>query len=332
MPLDPVDARIVALLAQNGRRSFQSIARELAIPRRLVRNRIQQLTDSRRVKICAVVHPRARGFESAAAFCLNVDISRLEEATSSLAAFQEIGWVTMVSGRYDILCGGYFRDDEHISRFVVDKLSKLQSVTRLETFHFLRVIKTSPEHFIIPRPSDGRNTGSFQLDPIDLAIVTGLGQNAQKTNTEIARSLGMSEGAVRHRIRRLEERGLIMFAAIVDPRALGHEIDGSFWMRIELASLLEAANRLAGFPQVHFVGITLGRFSLLCRAYFDTKIDLVDFATQELPNIPGIQEIEMFHTLRRVKRTYVPLDEAPVVETGVGENLRPHLAESSIGR
>jgi Lrp/AsnC family transcriptional regulator, leucine-responsive regulatory protein len=60
------------------------------------------------------------------------------------------------------------------------------------------------------------------LDDIDIRLLTALQADADRSNVELARLVGLSPAATLHRMRRLKESGVIrLIAARLDPAAAG---------------------------------------------------------------------------------------------------------------
>jgi Lrp/AsnC family transcriptional regulator, leucine-responsive regulatory protein len=89
---------------------------------------------------------------------------------------------------------------------------------------------------------------AVQLDDIDLTLLTQLQADADRTNVELARMVGLSPAATLHRVRRLKETGVIrVIAARLDPAA-------------------------AGFPLQLYVGATLGRHDPRASRAFEEQV------------------------------------------------------------
>lgn len=141
-----------------------------------------------------------------------------------------------------------------------------------------------------------------QLDETDWQIVRLLRQE-HDSNNSIARQLGLSEGTVRNRLKRLKEAGVLEVRALLNPEA----IDGQQLVFIGLCikesrQLRTMAERIAALPGVHAVSIVSGRFDLLAEILVDSNRGLVQFVTETLSQVDGIASTESFVVLRSYEK------------------------------
>ena len=83
----------------------------------------------------------------------------------------------------------------------------------------------------------------YEIDKIDVKIVNLLLGDGRMPASEIARRMGdISERAVRYRIDRMIEEGVIYVSAIVSPQAFGFDTRADVWLEVESDKILEVAN------------------------------------------------------------------------------------------
>lgn len=143
--VDDLDRQLITLLQSNGRRSNTDMARELSVTETTVRNRVARLLDEGLINIVAVPTPRAVGMTLSAIIGISVALQHLSAVADVLAAYSEIRYVGLSTGRYDVIVEAFFTDHEHLLEFVSDKLGRLEGVTGAETSLILRVRKFSYE-------------------------------------------------------------------------------------------------------------------------------------------------------------------------------------------
>lgn len=149
-----------------------------------------------------------------------------------------------------------------------------------------------------------------QLAPIDVRIIRALHANARSPMSKIAARLGLPESTVRHRLNRLVERGMIEFAAMVNPLQLGYQIWAQIHIEVELSRIRSVAQLLARAPEVYFVGIATGGYDVLVGAVFKSNKELLDFITGPMSKVPGILRTSTSSILEVVKRSMTfPLPE-----------------------
>jgi Lrp/AsnC family transcriptional regulator for asnA, asnC and gidA len=144
-PIDDLDRSIIRMLQVNGRLSNTEIARSLDITETTVRKRIAHLLDERLMSIVAVPSPAAAGMTMSAILGVSVDLTSIHQVAETIRTYQEVRYVGLSVGRYELIVEAFFVDQEHLLEFVTDKLGQLPGITNLETSVILKVAKFSYE-------------------------------------------------------------------------------------------------------------------------------------------------------------------------------------------
>jgi Lrp/AsnC family transcriptional regulator for asnA, asnC and gidA len=140
--LDEIDKAIVQMLVADGRRAYADIATELKLSASTVQQRANRLIEAGLLRIRAITDPVALGVPITASILLKVDGARLREAAQEAAQFEEVGWVAITSGAYDISCEVACRDNEHLIE-LISELAGIEGVRSTETFLYLRIVKNN---------------------------------------------------------------------------------------------------------------------------------------------------------------------------------------------
>jgi Lrp/AsnC family transcriptional regulator, regulator for asnA, asnC and gidA len=138
--LDEVSKRIVEQLQQDGRRPYASIGKAVGLSEAAVRQRVQRLLDGGVMQIVAVTDPLRIGFQRQALVGLKVE-GDLKEAARHLAAVDEVDYVVVCAGSFDLLAEIVCEDDEHLLLILNDHVRTIPGVTNTETFVYLRLEK-----------------------------------------------------------------------------------------------------------------------------------------------------------------------------------------------
>ena len=141
--LDDLDKSIIKCLQADGRRPYAQIGRELTVPEATVRQRAERLISRGVVQIVGVTDPLAMGFQQPALIGLKVDAARLEEIAERIAALDEVTYLVVTAGRYDLVCEVVCEDNEHLLRVLTDQLAKIRGIRSTETLVELRFVKES---------------------------------------------------------------------------------------------------------------------------------------------------------------------------------------------
>ena len=141
--LDDLDKAIIKALQLDGRRPYAQIGRELKVPEATVRQRAERLINRGIVQVVGVTDPLAMGFGQPAFIGLHVDAARLEEVAEAVAALDEVTYVVVTAGRFDMICEVVCEDNEHLLRVLTDSLAAIDGIRSTETLVELRIVKES---------------------------------------------------------------------------------------------------------------------------------------------------------------------------------------------
>jgi Lrp/AsnC family transcriptional regulator for asnA, asnC and gidA len=138
----------------------------------------------------------------------------------------------------------------------------------------------------------------MQPDETDWKIISILKEGYAPNNT-IALELGVSEGTVRARLKKLKEAGILQIRALINPDVLENKQLVIVAMRVTESRLLDRkAEELSRLKNVLSVSIASGRYDLIAEVLLDSNRGLVHFLTEELPTVDGILASESFIMLK----------------------------------
>lgn len=152
------------------------------------------------------------------------------------------------------------------------------------------------------------------LDRVDHRILELLQQNARSSNADIARELGMAPSAILERIRKLEQRGILLgYEARIEPRAIGLGLTAFVLVRSsESGSAEETSTALAAIPEVQEVHHVAGEDCFLVKMRARDTTDLARLLNERLKVLPHIRQTRTTIVLSSVKETSrLPLGAAP---------------------
>ena len=143
------------------------------------------------------------------------------------------------------------------------------------------------------------------LDEVDKAIVAQLSRDARVSNGQIARDLGVTEGTVRARIKRMEEAKLIRLTAVTNIDRFGDALLAYIWIEVERSDRArEVAEMLAAIPELGFVGVMLGRSDILAITMVRNTEHLAEFVHTRITAIDGVRRSESTLGVNFVKHDY----------------------------
>ena len=138
--LDDVSKAIIEQLQQDGRRSYASIGKVVGLSEAAVRQRVQRLTDAGVMQVVAVTDPMELGFARQAMVGLRVT-GPIEPVADALAGVDEVDYVVVTAGSYDLLAEVVAESDEHLLEIISDRIRSIDGVLSTETFMYLHLRK-----------------------------------------------------------------------------------------------------------------------------------------------------------------------------------------------
>jgi Lrp/AsnC family transcriptional regulator for asnA, asnC and gidA len=142
LALDGLSKAIIEQLQQDGRRSFAAISKAVGLSEAAVRQRVARLLDAGVIQIVAVTDPMQVGFHRAAMVGIRVT-GDVQMAASAIAAIDEVDYVVITAGGFDILAEVVCEDDEHMLELVNGRIRAMSEVRSTETFVYLKLQKQS---------------------------------------------------------------------------------------------------------------------------------------------------------------------------------------------
>jgi Lrp/AsnC family transcriptional regulator for asnA, asnC and gidA len=142
-----------------------------------------------------------------------------------------------------------------------------------------------------------------QLDDVSKAIIEQLQADGRRSYAEIGKAVGLSEAAVRQRVQKLTDSGVMQVVAVTDPLQLGFYRQAMIGIRATGDTTMLAA-QLASLKAVDYVVLTAGSFDLLVEVVTESDDDLIALLNKEIRGLAGVQSTETFVYLKLVKQQY----------------------------
>ncbi len=141
------------------------------------------------------------------------------------------------------------------------------------------------------------------LDDVSKAIIEQLQEDGRRPYATIGKAVGLSEAAVRQRVQRMLEAGVMQIVAVTDPLQVGFPRAAMIGIRVQ-CDLSAPAEALAAMPQVSYVVTTAGSFDLLCEVVCEDDDELLDLVSTGIRGIAGVVSTETFVYLKLNKQHY----------------------------
>ncbi|MGQ0832529.1 MAG: Lrp/AsnC family transcriptional regulator [Microthrixaceae bacterium] len=152
----------------------------------------------------------------------------------------------------------------------------------------------------VPKRDPGPPT---ELDHIDKAIIRALQLDGRAPYSKLGPAVGLSQAAVRQRVQRLIESGVMQVVAVTDPAMLGFAVQAMLAISVT-GDVRAVAAVVEELEEVEYVVITAGRFDLLVEVVCTDTHHLLDVVNDRIRAIPGVSSTEVFTYMSLVKQTY----------------------------
>lgn len=147
------------------------------------------------------------------------------------------------------------------------------------------------------------NTANGLLDEVNKAIVEKLQQDGRRTYGSIAEAVGLSEAAVRQRVQKMRDAGIMQIVAVTDPLQVGFRSQAMVGIRAD-GDTRVVAERLAAVDDIDYVVLCTGSFDILVELVTEDEDTLLELLNGVIRKIPGVRDTETFMYLKLTKQTY----------------------------
>ena len=140
------------------------------------------------------------------------------------------------------------------------------------------------------------------MDELDREIIAILQSNGRASNARIARRIGVSEGTVRRRLKKLIADGVIDIVAVVDAERLGYDTEALVGVQVDPDKVMEVAANLGDLPESNWVAITTGTYDVFMWVTLQSADQLGAFLREKLGIVSGVRRTETFVRLSLPKK------------------------------
>ncbi|AGL17710.1 Lrp/AsnC family transcriptional regulator [Actinoplanes sp. N902-109] len=141
------------------------------------------------------------------------------------------------------------------------------------------------------------------LDSINKRIIEHLQRDGRMSYATLAKTIGLSEAAVRQRVQRLLDGGLMQIVAVTDPLTLGFARQAMVGVKV-LGDMRRVADEIAAIPEVDYVVICAGGYDMLVELVCTDDEHLLELLNDRIRAVEGVSATETFMYLKLAKQTY----------------------------
>lgn len=161
-----------------------------------------------------------------------------------------------------------------------------------------------PDAAAIPgRGNPSRGGAACQLDELSKAIIEKLQQDGRQSYAAIGKAVELSEAAVRQRVQRMVDGGVMQIVAVTDPVQMGFGRQAMIGVRCT-GDTTQVADKLAAIASVDYVVLTAGTFDIIIEVVCEDDSHLLDLLNRKIRAVPGVLSTETLVYLKLVKQQY----------------------------
>lgn len=148
-----------------------------------------------------------------------------------------------------------------------------------------------------------RKSPPVPLDAVSKGIIEQLQEDGRRPYAAIGKAVGLSEAAVRQRVQRLVESGVVQIVAVTDPIQVGFSRQAMIGIKAE-GDLQDLADHLTAIPEVDYVVVTAGAFDILVEVVCEDDEHLLQVLNTDIRTLPGVRTTDTFVYLKLRKQLY----------------------------
>lgn len=288
MKLDEIDTRLYEALQLDGRASMEELAQRVGLSRIAARARVARLLESGSMLVTGIVHPSALGKRSFAHLSIHV-ASAARDVGRVLVDMPDVPLVSIVAGQAALICEVHAHDVDEL-RQLVGAISITRGVRYVETAVYTERIKDlyAPPRIVV----------TTEIDDTDRRILDLLRLDGRASFAALARATEFSSSAVRARVHRLIDAGVVRISTVMAPGAVGLQHMCGFGVRLRADS--RAVDDIASMDAVSYLSLTLSRWDAIGTVMAKSQAEVVR-EMDRLRALCGVEELQSWTHLEILK-------------------------------
>jgi Lrp/AsnC family transcriptional regulator for asnA, asnC and gidA len=141
------------------------------------------------------------------------------------------------------------------------------------------------------------------IDDVSKAIIEQLQQDGRRPYATIGKAVGLSEAAVRQRVSKLLETGVMQIVAVTDPLQVGFNREAMIGIEVD-GDMEAVADLLSKMDEISYIILTAGSFDIILEVVCEDDEALLEVINRKIRAIPGVRRTETFMYLKLRKQSY----------------------------
>jgi DNA-binding Lrp family transcriptional regulator len=299
MKLDEYDLKILEELEDDARLSIQELARKTGMKRTTLRYRLNKLISSGTLNFACIANVEVLEYQIPIGIGISVAPGKTEDVAREVAALPAVKVVNIVLGNYEIFAWALLKDHKELTKFISEDLGQIQGISEFETILAFNWIRESWRYFN-PR-LETNIIINYEPSDLDMTIIRSLQQAPRQSISDLALSSGCSKPVAKMRLENLAKAGVIRLVSIVDPAALGYQIEAVIMIKSTPERVNAVANELSMQNFVRHVSLVAGNWQILAVAQFRDSVLMQVYLSDTLAAIPGVTDFKVAPILKTLK-------------------------------
>lgn len=306
LTIDDLDRALVERLRRDGRESNRSLAAALGVSEITVASRLRRLETASIMRVVAMTDMEAFGFRYLVFVKIRASSRSVVKVAEELTALPEAISVTVSTGRFDAIATVVARDRAHLSRVLGVDIPAVKGVESTRCELAIEVPRYDSMWALLqaPQAPDEPLSASDGVDELDVALISRLQLDARSSNRSIAKELGVSEGTIRARIKRLEEERLIRIQAVSDVIAFGIRAHAYVGIQVAAGAVAKVQAALMKYEEIAVLTRTIGEFDFFAVVAAEDREHLIGVILERISGTAGVRHTETFESWRTLKHAY----------------------------
>ncbi|MEM9623884.1 MAG: AsnC family transcriptional regulator [Pseudomonadota bacterium] len=285
---DQTDLNIISALRPSPRMTNKEVAEQLDLAETTVSQRIKLMAERNVMRVVVQKHIFSDGIDTIHLMFVNTSGSTVQKVSSRIAALEGVFGVTQGIGNPDIFVTARTRSLADALQ-LSNAIRAIDGVSTVEVSPCLHIHKYESKYGDLSTPS----LPPASANPKDDAVIHAFMRDGRQSYREVARQLGLTEGAIRQRVNKLLRSGQIQFQVVVDPAAVS--LGTVALIRIATLSnyTREVLDKLTHLEEAPFVAEVAGQYNVFALTTNEDTLTLGNFCDNELLTMRGVHALDV---------------------------------------
>jgi DNA-binding Lrp family transcriptional regulator len=299
---DALDLQLIEALRADPQATNKSIAALVGASEATVASRIRAMADDQVMRVVAQRDIFAGGYTLMCFAWIDTVRRPVAGIARELAAIDEVTSVSVGIGSPELFANVRAVDRDHLAELLHARIGRLRGVGRVRTEICLHIEKFVSGFGDLSGP--GHRERTDESSDRDARIVDALLEDGRMSNREIARRIGVSEGSVRQRLRKMDAAGQMRLAVVCDAARIGMGAVAVARIAGAPARMGALLAGLAAIDAVAFLATTTGEYNVVCVLQTTDHAELARICDDQIAMLPGVFEQRVHPLVDTVKHRY----------------------------